>query len=350
MPAKVLVVAPGRETRGGITAVILAYEKSFLWEKWNCVWIETYIDKSADFKILYFLRSFIRFIFSLPGAGIVHIHLSSSTSAIRKSFYFYLAYLLGKKTILHLHVFSSNSTIIGKYKSVYRNMFRKSNRLIVLSSYWKKEVMNAFGENIVDIEVLLNPCVNLAVSNFQKSGRKQTILYAGTLNKRKGYADLIMAFSRVANKFPGWELILAGNGEIEEGIALSDRLGINDRVVFSGWVSGNEKDKLFREASIFCLPSYAEGFPMAVLDAISYGIPLITTPVGGMAEILVNKENTLMFNPGDIDELTEHLEAMISDEDLRNRLSSASLDLSRGPFSIDAVSTQLDSIYTEILL
>lgn len=77
--------------------------------------------------------------------------------------------------------------------------------------------------------------------------------------------------------------------------------------MFLGWVSGEAKDNAFKEAMIFCLPSYAEGFPMSVLDAWSYGLPVITTPVGGIPDVAQDGVNMLLFNPGDIDMLAKQM-------------------------------------------
>lgn len=348
MQNKVLVVGPGRKSRGGITSVINAYEKTFIWNKWKCFWIESHIDKPSLFKIFYFLRGLIVFALKVGNAEIIHIHLSESTSAIRKSVFFYIAYFNRKKIILHFHAFSPDTTINGKYKSMYRDMFIKSDLVLVLSPYWQKEIMTTFGENIVNIKVLYNPCINTGENEYSISKRKHYILYAGTLNKRKGYADLLNAFKSVATEYSDWNLVLAGNGEIENGIDLAKNLEISNQVIFTGWISGKEKEKLFQEASIFCLPSYNEGFPMAVLDAISFGLPIITTPVGGILDIFSDGLDAIIFNPGDIDELSNKIKLLIKNHQLRNQLSQASIRLSKTTFCLDTIVKKLDYIYSNL--
>lgn len=175
--------------------------------------------------------------------------------------------------------------------------------------------------------------------------KEKIILYAGTINDRKGYADLIKAFAIIAMKYPDWKVIFAGNGEIEAGQSLSKSLGIKNHVKFAGWVSGEKKDYLFRKASIFCLPSYAEGFPMAVLDAWAYGLPVITTPVGGIPDVAIDGVNMLLFSPGDIQKLSENIERLITDETLRNKISRASIEFANGKFNINTINRQLGNIY-----
>lgn len=178
--------------------------------------------------------------------------------------------------------------------------------------------------------------------------KEKIILYAGTVNKRKGYADLIKAFARIASIYPDWEVVFAGNGEIEEGILLARELGIVNQIEFAGWVSGKSKETLFRKASIFCLPSYAEGFPMAVLDAWAYGLPVITTPVGGIPDIAIDGENMLLFNPGDIDMLASQLNRMISDAALRERIAQCSSKLSQTTFNQKTINKQLEELYDKL--
>ena len=115
-----------------------------------------------------------------------------------------------------------------------------------------------------------------------------------------------------------------------------------------GWVSGEQKDKAFRESMIFCLPSYAEGFPMAVLDAWAYGLPVITTPVGGIPDVAKDGKNMLLFNPGDIDALAQQLEKMIVNEELRKSIADESILFAHTTFNLNTINKQLGNIYEEL--
>ena len=174
-------------------------------------------------------------------------------------------------------------------------------------------------------------------------------MYAGTLNERKGYKDLIIAFSKIAHNYSDWKLVFAGNGEIEKGKTLSKKLNIYDQVVFKGCVLGKEKHKLFSEASIFCLPSYAEGFPMAVLDAWAYGLPVISTPVGGIPDIAIHGENMLLGAPGNIQSLRDNLKLLIDNEKLKIKLIKASENFANGEFSMNNLSEKWNELYKDLL-
>ena len=344
MNPKVLVIATSKKSRGGITSVVKAHEQGEQWIAYNCKWIASHIDKGKLCALLYFFKGIISFLFYVPTAKIVHIHLSEPGSAMRKLFFFFLAKLFCKKTIVHFHSFSPDTTINGEKQWLYRYMFSKAHKVVVLSKMWKDAVCNVF--NLDNVIVLYNPCATVVTEKLYT--KQKTILYAGALSARKGYADLINAFAKIACKHNEWNLVFAGNGEIEDGKMLANELGIEKQCMFLGWISGEEKDKVFKESSIFCLPSYAEGFPMAVLDAWAYGLPVVTTPVGGIPDIVVDGENGLLFNPGDVDALAAKLEQLIKNADLRKTLSEEAKKLADTTFNAATIAQRLADIYEKI--
>ena len=343
---KVLIVATSRKTRGGITSVIKAHETGEQWSKYHCHWIQTHRDGPAWRKLFYLARGFADFLMRAPFCNIVHLHISQPTTIRRKLPFLKIAKTLGKKIIVHFHAFNIEETVKGKHARQYADFFKSADKILVLSNWWKEKLITSLSINPETIEVLYNPCPIVSLDNVHHT---DTILYAGTVNERKGYKDLIKAFAKIAHKFPTWRLSIAGNGEIEEGRLLAESLGIGDRVVFLGWVSGPAKQHAFQDASIFCLPSYAEGFPMAILDAWAYGLPVITTPVGGIPDVAHDEENMLLFNPGDVKSLSHKLELLISDKSLRDKISKASRSFATHEFNQDTINRQLENIYNNLL-
>lgn len=342
---KVIVLATSHKTRGGITSVVKAHELGSQWKEYKCKWIETHIDTGIFMALCFLLKGYIQFLCLLPSAKIIHIHLSEPISATRKLLFFFPAYIFRKKIILHFHAFSPDTTINGKKQWMYRYMFSRANKVIVLSESWKRSVNEAFSIN--NIEVVYNPCC--AVINSNKYPKEKQILYAGTINARKGYADMIRAFAKIAKRHNDWKIVFAGNGEIEEGKLLAKEMGIEKQCVFLGWVNGEKKDMAFKKASIFCLPSYAEGFPMAVLDAWTYGLPVITTPVGGIPDVAENEKNMLVFTPGDTDKLAEYMDKLITDENMNKTISEASSYFAKNTFCIEEINNRIGNIYYELL-
>lgn len=351
---RVLMVSPGKKNTAGISPVILAYEDSFIWSKYKCCWVESYIDKNNFSKILYFFKSLFQYFFFLPGSKLIHIHFSGYKSMLRKSIYFYPAKLMKKKVIVHFHAYGVENTINGGFQDIYKNIFDLSDRIIVVSELWKKELYD-FVDNGEKINVVYNPakeiCRQTDGQNV-KTHKKKSVLCVASLSKRKGYIDLINAFASLLkndDKFSEWKLIFVGGGEINAAKRMALQKGISGNVVFTGFVSENKKSEYLKTSSIFCLPTYAEGFPMAIVEAMAYGLPIITTPVGGIPDICFHKENSLLVKPGDIEGLKEYLMLLMGDENLRHDLGCSAMLTAKEKFDKDSITRQVSQIYDEIL-
>ena len=320
-------------------AVLKLYRQSETWKKYHCRWIATYREGTRLRKVWYLLKGFAEYIVLLPFYDIVHIHFSLAVSARRKYPFFKLAKLFGKITVIHLHC---GSQIDDIWNGTYQTMFEQCDYGILLSESLKSKIEEHTGRS-ENLRVVYNPCPSIAnVSGYEK---KNQILFSGTLYGGKGYKDLIRAFAGLSKNHPDWKLVFAGNGEVEQARVLATELGISDQIELLGWVSGEAKHKVFCESKALCLPSYAEGFPMAVLDAWAYGLPVVTTPVGGIPDVAQDGVNMLLFEPGDVDVLSKQLEKIITDDKLRQSLSRESMEMARGPFALDTVTGQVGEIY-----
>ena len=342
---RVLVVATSRKTRGGITSVVKAHETGEQWKKYHCRWVQTHRDGPTWRKLWYLVTALMEYIVLLPWYDIVHIHVATTQSAKRKRVFFELAKLLHKKTIFHFHPSNEKFLYEPKNRKLYRNLFSRTDLVLVLSEQWCRWIKDSLGLT-ERIEVLYNPC---PVVMRNPELRQKEILFAGTVIPRKGYADLIRGFAKIANLHPDWKVVIAGNGEIDKAKAIATNCGIEKQVKFLGWVTGGAKDEAFQRASIYCLASDGEGFPMGVLDAWAYGIPCVVTPVGGLPDIVVDGENALVFPVGDVDILARQLERMISDDGLRVKIAKSSLNLAHTTFNIENINKQLGRIYSTIM-
>lgn len=341
---KVLVISTSRKTRGGITSVVKAHETGEQWEKYHCKWIQTHRDGNILRKIWYLFTSFLLYIILLPFYDIVHIHIATTQSARRKKIFFYLAKWLNKKIIFHFH--PSNEKFLFKpyNKKLYFKLFSQANLILVLSEQWKTWVKEALGIT-KNVEVLYNPC---PLVNRRNDKRENYILFAGTIIPRKGYGDLIQAFAKIASKHKDWKVVFAGNGEIDKAKNIAKNCGVSEQTIFLGWVSGEKKEEIFQKASIYCLASDGEGFPMGVLDAWAYGIPCVVTPVGGIPDIIKNGVNGLIYSVGNTDELSSKLDLLISDKTLRENIVKESDKYVNNQFNISVINRKLGEIYSKL--
>ena len=333
--AKVLVIATSRKTRGGITSVVKAHETGEQWKKYHCRWIETHRDGNSIRKLWYLGTALVEYICLLPFYDIVHIHLATTQSAK----------WLSKKVILHFHPSNEKFLFEPMNSKLYRKLFSKADLVLVLSEQWRCWIKMALGLSN-HIEVLYNPC---PIVNRRDDLRKNHILFAGTIISRKGYETLIRGFARIAQEHSDWKVIFAGNGEIANAMKIVECCGIQNQVEFLGWVTDKDKEKVFQEASVYCLASDGEGFPMGVLDAWAYGIPCVVTPVGGIPDIVVDGENGLVFSIGDVDGLANKLRMIISDRTLRKNIVLGQDKYVKGAFNINGINRKLEKIYTRLL-
>ena len=156
------------------------------------------------------------------------------------------------------------------------------------------------------------------------------------------------AFSSISRKYPDWILVIAGTGELEEARKLCNEFGITGQVTIHNWLSRQQMDEMYEKAGIFCIASLKEGFPMSFLEAASYGVPVVSTPVGGLVDVLQDGENSMVFDFNNSKQLAQKLDVLIENEELRRTISMKLQDLVDTTFSEEAVSLQLDKLYMSL--
>lgn len=341
---KVLIVSPARKCRGGITTVVGQIETTYVWQSFGCRWVETQTNTSYLQKLYYFVTSVATATFILPRYGIVHFHTTPGMSMLVQMPIFLQAMLWRKKTIVHLHV--GDQLIEHANRRVFRFVLRHADRVIVLGKSWKTKLKERFAPSL-PVEVLYNPAPQAMPLPYD-ARTSMYILFTAYLAKNKGYDTLLRAFAAARRDFPKWRLVIAGAGEVAEAVELAARLGISQYVDFPGWVEGDRKRELFSNASCFCLASHKEGFPMAVLEAWAHGVPIVTTLVGGLPDVVADGENALVFAAGDEQGLAAQLIRIMQDEALRRKLAAAGHKTVEEYFDLSRIANQWAAMYTEI--
>jgi glycosyltransferase involved in cell wall biosynthesis len=136
---------------------------------------------------------------------------------------------------------------------------------------------------------------------------------------------------------------------VAEVAAAAERLGIGARVEVLGWVVGDQKRRLLESATVYVLPSYNEGLPMGILEALSCGLPVVASDVGGIPDAVTDGVEGFVVPAGDVAALGGALRKLLSDSDLRRRCSGAAIEKARTSFATGAVIPQLGAIYQRLL-
>jgi glycosyltransferase involved in cell wall biosynthesis len=283
---------------------------------------------------------------------IAHINIAGRGSTVRKSIFCGFARMIGLPYLLHLH----DADYVGDYhrrgalaKRVVRFVFRHARKVIVLGERDGELIPQELQIPTTQVTVLHNavpdPHPKLPLVQREESH----ILFLGHLSERKGVPDLLQALASPILKGLAWRATLAGGGPIEEYRDIATRLDIADRIVFPGWVDGASVKALFADSQILVLPSYAEGLAMAVLEGLSHGTVVVTTPVGAHAEVIDTEVSGILVPPGDIDALAVALQRVVADSDLQGRLSAGARARFLEKFDVCGYAERLSRIHNALL-
>lgn len=339
-----MIVGSAEQSNGGVSTVIRTLKNSPLWKEYNCYWLGTQIQKNKFIKLYYAIKSYIIAFGTIWRYDIIHFHTVPNISLVIQLPVFLLAILWKKKIILHLHV--GNQIEDQKNNKLFHFCIKHSNLIILLSKFWKEKFDQLFSQYNKKSDYLYN--ASTVANAIDYECHNKTIAYAAHMNANKAYDILLKAFAKIKDSYPDWKLIMMGDGEVEKAKKMAQELKINNQVIFTGYIIGKEKEKYFQKASIFCMCSYQEGFPMVVLEAWSYGIPVITTPVGGLPEVIEEGKNAITFSFGDYQELAKKLELLINNYDKRSNMSSYVHNFAEAKFSIKTISNKLSTIYRNL--
>ena len=227
-------------------------------------------------------------------------------------------------------------------KEQIKTLLRECSAVIVLGEKWNKAVKEI--EPLTKTIILNNTvCMQKATVRWNQPFR---VLSLGVLVKRKGVDDLLKAISLLSSFISAdcVQFIIAGSGQEEESLKqYSAKLGINNYIQFLGWIDGDQKKEIMKNSQMLVLPSYNEGLPMSVLEAISYGMPIVSTDVGDVSSVVHDGENGFLIQPGGVEQLKNRLMLLITNKDLYEKMSLKSKIIANASFSDKAY---FDTIYT----
>jgi glycosyltransferase involved in cell wall biosynthesis len=284
-------------------------------------------------------------------ADVLHIHIAHGGSVVRKSIPLAAARLRNVPVIVHGHSFNFAGwmdRLPGFAKALVRTVLRPD-LWLVLSSNLSVEYQACLGVPEDRIRVLHNPVRLNALPAIAKADNSVSIVSMGRLGKRKGSYDLIEALALLEPTVrERTQTVLAGDGEVAEVRDAASARGIADQVSVVGWIDTEQRDQLLRKGDIFVLPSYDEGLPMAVLEAMAAGLAIIATPVGGIPDAVADGVEGILVRPGDHLGLSRAIAILVEDEDLRARLAAAAADRARD-FDITLWYQALSEIWIELV-
>lgn len=342
---KILVVGPDyRVPKGGIAQLLNTYSSIF--ESYN--FIATVSCGNKLYKLWNLFFACLRLVYSLltKDIRIVHIHAASDLSFFRKSIIIILAKIFKVKIVLSLHAGDMLEFYEQHLKFVHK-ITNKCDVVIALTPYWQKEF--AKRKFCHRIECIPNT-IKIPNTNVNKPrSTKLRILFLGSICHYKGIFDVIKCF--IKNKDYLKEKVILNICGVGESTCLDQMIidsGITKFVNNIGWVDGIKKEQLLMESDILIQPSYIEAFGIAVIEAMSYHLPVIGSKVGGIVDLIDDGITGYLIDAGDMEMLMKKLQLFIVRPELVEQMGNVAFERVKNYYPI-VIEKQLSDLYKSLL-
>lgn len=263
------------------------------------------------------------------------------------------------KLVFHIHYADLNAILLPRsrfLKAVQINLlYRCCDNVILMADLVQEGFLSiapSIASRIRDRSVVLRNFT--IISDKHRGGPSddyKRILFLGNIGRRKGAFDIIEACSVIRDQIEAQHVLLTFAGpfdsaEVElEFKNLIKKSGLTASCILPGSVLGQEKEQLFLDSDLFLLPSYAEGVPIAMLEAMSYGLPVIVSTEGGMPEVVINNEHGLLVSAGDISALSGAISMLIDNHERRVFMGNQGRKLIEREYSLNSYLERLDKVY-----
>jgi glycosyltransferase involved in cell wall biosynthesis len=291
---------------------------------------------------------------------ICHIATAFGLSFLKHSVCIVIARLFGTKVLLHPHC--SFSYLYEQRSRTWQWFVRRvvglCQGIAAVSVEWRGMGEVVPGCQIYDLPNAINLSAYVGVGQAKIESKSDKpllhVLYLGHIGREKGSFDLVGAAKKVLEQDPRVVFQLVGqeqvNGDIEQLHAEIGAAGLDRLIHILPAVTGEEKIGLFRSADIFVYPSHHEGMPMAVIEAMACGLPIIATQVGGLPDLVDPGVNGLLVPAGEPDQLAIAIEQLVNHPQMRDSMEKESLRLAQEDFDIERLVVRLMAIYQALLL
>ncbi len=317
-----LMVGPDPAGLGGISRVVQLWQKAGVMADFGI----TYLSTSSDHDQWRFQSpavASLEFARRVRRARAVYVHASSNRSFYRKMPFMALAQALGKPVLLHIHpshFIDFVDGLEGSLRVAAHALIARCKTVIVLSQGMQEKVRQRFPK--VDCVVLPNPVDVKGMQVEPKPLRSRNhLLYLGWYIREKGIFELAEAVGELARDFPDIRVHLHGTKDRSALEQFLDERHLRDWVRPGNWLNEDAKLVALHTAAALVLPSYSEGLPNVVLEAMATRTPLVSTSVGGLGELLRDGDNAIIVPPRDVGGLVSGLRRCLEDASARQRMA-----------------------------
>jgi glycosyltransferase involved in cell wall biosynthesis len=279
---------------------------------------------------------------------VLHLQVSERSSFLRKGALLLLGRMMGMKTVLHHHgaeVIPFFTGTAAPMRWLVRRAAALADMNIVLGERWRRFLMDEVGIDATKVTIVYNAAPDLGGSRIARRPGPMRFLLLANLSPRKGVGEFLRACALLVSEGRDIHATLAGGGDVRRYANEANALGLADRCTFTGWVGRERAETLIASSDALVLPSFDEGMPMAILEALSAGLPVIATPVGAIPEALSGERHALLTPPGDADALAAAMRRLMDDGELADHLRREGRRLYEERFQLDAYMARLVQLY-----
>jgi len=282
---------------------------------------------------------------------IVHVHGGNIVSLKRKLVFLKISNILRKKTIYHHHggnLISDLSQLSIWWQSMIGRQLRNVDVIICLSETLKRQLEEMLPG--ITCQVVSNgvPVPVFNRSSYISCKQPLNLSFMGLIHRNKGIFDLIEVAERLIANGLDVRLSICGSGDVDEIQKTIRQLKMEEKICYCGYITGKQKDIFFREADIFILPSYSEAMPMVILEAMSYALPVVSTWVGAIPELVDNDVTGYLVQPGDLLSLYNRLSKLINDPEKQENFGNRGRKIVEIRYDINEKSQRLKEIYNSL--
>lgn len=359
---KILILVPGEKARGGITNYYYSIKNEFNYE------VEYFLRGSRTFPfreswlkdVLQPFKDLWRFYKKIRKKEFSLLQTTTAfddVSLIRDFMFIVLAKRYRMKVVVFFRGWDQSfaQKLENKYLGLFKMVYFKADAIIELSSDFRKKLIswgyrkNIYLETTLVDKELIKDIKPEDIKLKYESLEEPNILFLARIEVGKGVYEAVDAFGIIKESYPNAKLTIAGDGrETNNLISYIKQRSIED-IKMIGHISGEQKIECFKNNHIYLFPSYSEGMPNTVLEAMAFGLPVITRKVGGLVDFFENETNGYFTNSKDPEVFAGFIEKLLKNKALLKKISENNFEYAGKKFLSDKVAFRIEKIFDEVL-
>ena len=317
-------------------------------------------ETSARFSIFRLIADYLRFARTLSAGAydIVHVNPSLNRKGVLRDAVFVLlsTRVFRKNTVVFFHGWEIDyaEALVGWKLRLFNFVFARADATIVLARDFKETLVKwGFEGQRVYVETTayeerLTDGFEIEDGIHHRLNGSFDVLFFARLVRTKGIYEVLETFKLLGEKFPHMRLVIAGDGPEFANVKTFIAESQLQKVILTGYIHADEKKELLTRSAMLFLPSYTEGFPIAVVEAMALGLPVVTRTVGGIKDFFVQGRHGFTTESKDPAVFAPFITRLQEDQELYKDISRANHAYAREHFSVPEVRHRIEAIYASM--